>query len=80
MPGLAVCAFSLILFLLIFCAFLSMKIEAEMQTQVEVKSIIASKSYFSNIELPISVLFKDESHTHLYEVVQGTGWEGGMRI
>lgn len=74
------CVFSLILFLLIFCTFLSMKIEVEMLTQVEVKTIKASKTYFGNIELPISVLFKDEYQTHLYEVVEGTGWESGMRI
>lgn len=74
------CVFSLILFLLIFCTFLSMKIEVEMLTQVEVKTIKASKIYFGNIELPISVLFKDEYQSHLYEVVEGTGWESGMRI
>lgn len=74
------CVFSLILFLLIFCTFLSMKIEVEMLTQVEVKTINGSKIYFGNIELPISVLFKDEYQSHLYEVVEGTGWESGMRI
>ena len=74
------CVFSLILFLLIFCTFLSMKIEVEMLTQVEVKTIKASKIYFGNIELPISVLFKDECQSHLFEVVEGTGWESGMRI
>lgn len=74
------CVFSLILFLLIFCTFLSMKIEVEMLTQVELKTINGSKIYFGNIELPISVLFKDEYQSHLYEVVEGTGWESGMRI
>lgn len=74
------CVFSLILFLLIFCTFLSMKIEVEMLTQVEVKTIKDSQIYFGDIELPISVLFKDEYQSHLYEVVEGTGWESGMRI
>lgn len=74
------CVFSLILFLLIFCTFLSQKIEVEMLTQVELKTINGSKIYMGDISLPIDALFRDEFQVHLYEVVEGTGWESGTRI
>lgn len=74
------CVFSLILFLVIFCTILSQKIEVEMLTQVELKIVKRANVYFGNIELPISALFKDEYQAHLYEVVEGTGWESGTRI
>lgn len=74
------CVFSLILFLLIFCTFLSQKIEVEMLTQVELKTINGSKIYMGDINLPIDALFRDEFQSHLYEVVEGTGWESGTRI
>ena len=74
------CVFSLILFLLIFCTILSQKIEVEMLTQVEVKTVNGSKIYMGDINLPIGVLFKDEYSPHLYEVAEGTGWESGTRI
>lgn len=75
----ALCVFSLILYLLIVCTLLSMKIEVEMQTQVEIRTVFGSRMYEHGIELPVSYLFNENGMDHLFEVQEGTGWEAGLR-
>lgn len=72
--------FSLILYLLIVSTILSQKIEVEMCTQVE----ISERKYTGHVGAAFSVstdaLFVDEEGEHLYEIVDGSGWESGSRI
>ncbi len=78
----ALCAFSLILYILIAFTFLSLKIEEEMITLVQVREIDPKKYSSGTVEMPLKVLFEDTqgSRLHLYEVIDGTGWESGLRI
>lgn len=73
------CFFSLILYLLTACGLLSQKIEAEMATQV-LLSLRTAAGSLSPTSQPLRVLFTDEGDDHLYEVVDGTGWNSGLRI
>lgn len=74
------CAFSLILYILVAFTFLSMKIEAEMTTLVQVREIDPKKYSGSTVEMPMKVLFQDRERILLFEVVDGAGWESGLRI
>lgn len=74
------CIFSLILYILVACTFLSGKIETEMLTQTEVQTTNAKGSSGQTIKLSLRVLFTDTEGDHLYEVIDGTGWESGLRI
>lgn len=73
--------FSLVLYLLIACTLLSGKIQEEMMIQVEV-SPVNTKAPHKQItrELSTRMIFTDETGDHVYEVVDGTGWENGLRI
>lgn len=71
-----ICLFSLILYLLLACTLLSAWIEAEMMTQAKVRTLKSK----GNITLQLSSLFDDASGSHLYEVIDGTGWSGGLRV
>lgn len=68
--------FSLIAYLLIVCTVLSIKIEEEMVSQVE---IISRRNKGDIITLNQSVLFADDSGQHLYVVFEGSGWDEGLR-
>ena len=72
------CAFSLILYLLIVCTLLSEKIEVEMRTQVETHEI-KGNSIYSFLELPASYLFQQDGKSTLFEVTENTGWESGLK-
>lgn len=74
------CAFSLILYILVAFTFLSMKIEEEMVTLVQVREIDPKKYSGSTVEMPMKVLFEHSGGIHLYEVIDGVGWESGLRI
>lgn len=75
------CAFSLILYCLVAFTFLSLKIEEEMTTLVQVREIDPQKYSETTVEMPMKVGFADsEGILHLYEVVDGVGWESGLRI
>lgn len=76
------CVFSLILYLLLACLILSLKIEEEMTTQVEVYTAKAVGLASSRVTLPARILFEGDSTTDLmlYDVVDGTGWEVGLRL
>lgn len=69
--------FTLVLYLLLVCTLVSQKIEAEMQTQAEV----SERRFVGRMSAPFSAskdtLFADEDGLHLYEVVEGRGWQNG---
>lgn len=73
------CIFSLAIYLLIFCTFVSQKIEVEMLTEVKVKTIKGSLMWGQNIVLNTGVLFR-EAGDQLFELQEGTGWESGLRV
>lgn len=69
---------TLILYLLIACTIVSQKIEVEMHTQVEA-SIRRYTGYVGNpFSISLDALFEDEEGMHLYELVEGTGWQSGQ--
>ncbi len=67
-------AFSMVLFLLISCTFLSLRIEQLMMPQV-----IKTAPGFSNPAVDLDALFVDETGQHLYRIGKGAGWEQGTR-
>lgn len=71
--------FSLILCLLIACTLLSAKIQEEMATlvQIDVRNAVGS---FDPTSQSTQVLFRDGQGDHLYQVVDGVGWDPGLRI
>lgn len=73
------CFFSLVLYLLAACTMLSEKIEEEMTTLVQIDFRKAAGS-FDPTSQSMDSLFTDEAGQHLYEVVDGAGWESGLRI
>ena len=74
------CLFSLLLYLLVACTILSLKIEEEMATLVEVDERISEKAVARSITMSLRSVYTDAEGDHLYEVQEGTGWEGGLRI
>ncbi len=66
--------FSMVLFLLISCTFLSLRIEKLMMPQV-----IKIAPDFSKPTIDLDALFADETGVHLYRVGKGAGWEQGAR-
>lgn len=73
------CIFSLVIYLLVFCTFVSQKIEAEMLTEVKVKEIKGSLMWNQDIKLSACVLFR-EGKTQFFELQEGTGWESSLRV
>ena len=71
-----ICLFSLIVYLLVACTVLSIKIEEEMMTQV---AITTRKNQGGMFTLNQSVLFTDDSSQHLYAAIEGSGWDDGLR-
>lgn len=74
------CVICLVLYILISCTILSLKIEKEMLTQVEVLNVKGIDMLGQSVSLPQTVLFKDAQGIHLYEVIEDSGWESGLRI
>ena len=70
------CIFSLILFLLVACTILNAEIEDTMMTHAIVKQ--ESGNEFT-IDLQPSSIFEDMMGTHLYGLVEGAGWNTGLR-
>ena len=68
------CVFSLVVWVLVVCTFLSSKIEEQMTAQV----VTVDRAPLGNI-LPMESLFYDKTGYHLFEMVEGTGWESGLR-
>ena len=73
------CFFSLILYLLCACTILSLKIEQEAMVEVECELRATSESR-SATSVRISSVYTDLEGDHMYQVVDGTGWETGLRI
>lgn len=73
------CLFSLILYLLCACTILSLKIEQEGMVEVESELRATSESR-SATSVRISSVYTDLEGDHMYQVVDGTGWETGLRI
>lgn len=71
-----ICIFSLILYLLLACGVLSVKIEGEMTTQAKV---VKRQNRGESFSINPSVLFSDEEGEYLYDVIEGTGWDSGLR-
>lgn len=74
------CVICLVLYLLTASTFLSLKIEKEMLTQAEVMNVKGDPAWGQKVSIPQAALFEDEEGTHLYELVEGTGWESGLRV
>ena len=71
-----ICVFSLILYLLVACTILSNWIETEMMTQVKISE---RQNRGDSFTFGQSALFSDGEEDHLYEVIDGTGWNSGLR-
>lgn len=76
--------FSLLLYILVVCTLVSQKVETEMTTLAEVREVDFTKFSGKNVEISWVVLFEgpgDAAYNfYLYEVVDGTGWESGLRL
>lgn len=73
------CLFSLILYLLCACTILSLKLEQEGMVEVECELRATAESR-SATSVRISSVYTDLEGDHMYQVVDGTGWETGLRI
>ena len=76
----AMCVVCLILYILAACTCLSLKIEEEMRLEADGMTVKGLGMWGQNIEIPMTALFEDAYGYHLYEVVEGTGWESGLRV
>lgn len=72
--------FSLLLYILAACTLVSQKIETEMITLAAVRDVDFTDYSGKKIEMPLSAVFTDAEGGHLYEIVDGTGWENGLRF
>lgn len=66
-------------YLLCACTILSRKIEQEMMVEVRSETRLTKESG-SSTSVGISAVFTDADGDHLYEIVDGTGWETGLRV
>ena len=76
----SLCVVCLVIYILISCTILSLKIEKEMLTQVEVLKVKGDGMWGQSVSLPQTALFEDTQGRHLYEVIDGSGWESGLRV
>ena len=76
----SLCVICLVLYILISCTILSLKIEKEMLTQVEVLKVKDKGMWGQSVSISQTALFEDERGKHLYELVEGSGWESGLRV
>ncbi len=72
------CFFSLLLIILVFLTFVSSKAEEEMFTLVEARTGEAKNSRYFMVGL-IAIEWPS-SNDKLFEIVEGVGWESGLRI
>lgn len=76
----SLCVIGLMIYVLIACTMLSLKIEKEMLTQVEVLKVKDKGIWGQSVSISQTALFEDERGKHLYELVEGSGWESGLRV
>ena len=75
------CLFSFLLILLVFCTCISPKVEEEMHTLVEAKHGDGTKyTTKRNIVIGSSAITWQNSKDVLFNIIEGTGWESGLRI
>lgn len=75
------CLFSFLLILLVFCSCISPKAEEEMQTLVEARHGLGTKYQSKrNIVVGSSAITWEHSDDILFNIIEGTGWESGLRI
>ena len=75
-----ICIICLVCYILISCTLLSLKIEQEMLTQAEVMNVKGDPLWDQQVSISQAALFEDEDGIHLYELVDGSGWESGLRV
>ncbi len=68
------CAMLLVLWVLVVCTLLSIRVEDLMMPRVTVSTPNMDGS------LPSDCVFSDEMGMHLFYTVEGTGWESGIRV
>ena len=73
------CAFSLVLFLILFCTILSPWVSREMQTLVEIKKITGKVS-MRNPNVAGSAIRFQETDDTLFQILDGEGWQSGKRV
>lgn len=73
---------ALLVYVLLACLVLSLKIEDEMTTEAQIRTANATGYDESTITYSSRILFEGESQTDLklYQVVDGEGWESGLRF
>ena len=71
------CFFSLVFYLLIACTIVSTWIEDQMTTQV---TISERKNRGDSFSFKQTVLFADSQGEHWYELIDGSGWNSGLRV
>ena len=71
--------FSLLLILLLYVTLVSPKVEEEMSTLVEARHGIGTKSNRNIVVGKIAITWK-HSDDVLYNIVEGSGWESGLRV
>lgn len=74
----AACVFSSILWLLIICTILSVHIKQWMTPQTVAVKAKYDQETFQTV-LPADSVISDDSGTHLFQIIEGSGWESGSR-
>ena len=73
------CILILVLWGLVHCTLLSVKVEALMTLKVVVVKSTATREFGQDSKLPITVLYEDDQGQCIYDIVSGTGWEYGLQ-
>lgn len=74
----SLCAFCLILWVLIVCSILSYRVEEWMKPWID-KVTYSNDAETGEQYLPLDALIYEEDRPVLYEIVEGTGWESGKQ-
>lgn len=72
--------FAVVGFLLVLCTMVSQKAEKEMQTQVVLRQVKGSRFTLRNATVPLMAVKWPGGEEKLYQVVNGSGWESGLRV
>lgn len=73
--------FSLVLYLLVLCTILSVKIEDEMMTEVYTYKLNTRNSFSAGPQvLPMNLVYKEAFENHIYDLQEGSGWNAGLRV
>lgn len=75
-----ICAFSLILYLLVAATLFSTKVQEEMTTLVKIESRTFNRENGCIMSIGWRSIYTDSYGDHLYEVREGTGGQTGLRV